>query len=137
MKFLLLIGLLSCGAAGCAHIDLTPAGDPMRVLAGEVRLSDGRDLPADAVVTVRVVDSALVGQAPTVYGTQTITAAGPGPIPYRVEYTAEDELLRHGLNVEVRVSFGGRVRYYNVNKHAVTLSTVSDTHVITVDPTRP
>ena len=39
--------------SGCGHLDLSPEGDPSRVLTGEVRLGEPMPLPSDAVVTVR------------------------------------------------------------------------------------
>jgi len=49
-------------------------------------------------------------------------------------YRAEDEVLRKGLNIEVRVSFGGRVRFFNQNNYAVTLGNATDTHRVSVNP---
>jgi uncharacterized lipoprotein YbaY len=68
-----------------------------------------------------------------VLGSQTVTNPGTAPVPFRVEYHAEDALLRLGLNIEVRVSYGGKVQYYNRNHYAVSLGSVSDTHRISVD----
>jgi uncharacterized lipoprotein YbaY len=129
----LLCALAFC--AGCGHIDLTPEGDPLRVLNGEVILGDSAELPQDTVVSVRLVDTSQVGQPPGVLGSQVLKGPFQGPIAFRIEYTAEDDVLRRGLNVEARVSVSGRVRYYNINSHVVTLSNATDVHRITVDPT--
>jgi len=48
-----------------------------------------------------------------------------------------DDLLRQGLNVEARIAYGGKVRYYNLNKYAVTLGNAADAHRIAVVPTGP
>ena len=56
---------------------------------------------------------------------------------FRVVYRADDELLRKGLNIEARVSFGGKVRYFNLNHYAVTLGNAADPHRITVNPAGP
>ena len=130
------LAVISAAAAaallGCGHLDTAPEGDPARVLTGTVDLG-GATLPAGAVVTVRVVVP-MRGDAPLrVLGSQTITDPGPPPVGFRVEYMADDDLLRHGLNVEARVSWGGRVRYYNMNGYAVTLGNASDPHRITVN----
>ncbi|HEY5078797.1 MAG TPA: YbaY family lipoprotein [Opitutaceae bacterium] len=132
-----LAALALVGSAGCGQLDMTPEGDPSRVLVGEVSWGEATALPADATVTVRVVDATKVGMPPEVLGSQTIHNPGATPVAFRVEYRAEDEVLRHGLNVEVRVSWGGSIRYFNMNGHAVTLGNASDTHRITVNPVRP
>jgi len=120
--------------AGCGELDLTPEGSPGRVLTGRIELSDSAALPADAVVSVRVVDPSAAGMPPLVLGSQTIRGPGAAPVEFRVEYRAEDEALRRGLNIEARVSYGGKVRYFNVNKYVVTLGNAADPHRITVSP---
>ena len=75
-----------------------------------------------------------MSQPPTVLGEQTIRNPGQAPVAYRIEYTATDEQLRRGLNIEARVAFGGRVRFSNRNGFAITLLNVSDPHAIVVNP---
>lgn len=101
---LAVLGILAL--AGCGHLDLTPEGDLARVLTGSINLGEDVVLPADATVTVRVVDSTGVGAPPRVLGSQTLNNPGASPIEFRVEYQALDEDLRRGLNIEVRVSWG-------------------------------
>lgn len=135
------LSILAAAAAlafsGCGQMDLTPEGDPGRVLTGTVDVGAEAPLPPDATVTVRVVDTSNAGMPPVVLGSQTVTNPGATPIGFRVEYRAEDEVLRRGLNVEARISFGGRVRYYNLNRYAVTLGNAADEHRITVVPAGP
>jgi uncharacterized lipoprotein YbaY len=135
-----LLGFLSLASAlalaGCGQLDLTPEGDPSRVLVGEVDVGNDVTLPADTVVTVRVVDASVTGMPPQVLGAQTIGSPVGAPIPFRVEYRAEDEVLRRGLNIEVRISYGGKVRFFNRNNYAVTLGNAADTHRVTVNPTQ-
>jgi len=133
----LFAALAVLAAAGCAQLDLTPEGDPSRVLRGSVDWGDPAPLPADATVTVRVVDASKIGMPPDVLGSQTIKNPGASPVEFQVEYRADDELMRRGLNAEVRVSWGGKVRYYNMNGHAVTLGNAVDAHRITVNPVAP
>jgi uncharacterized lipoprotein YbaY len=134
-----LITLLSAAAAlalsGCGQLDLTPEGDPSRVVKGRIDLGEAAALPADTVVTVRVVDTSVAGMPPEVLGTQTLRNPGAAPVAFRVEYRAEDELLRRGLNIEVRISYGGKVRYFNRNRYALTLGNVADEHRIAVNAT--
>ena len=144
------LGLLT---GGCAHLDLTPEGNPDRFVTGTVEIGLMTTLPADAVVVVRVVDpTGVTDTSPTevlgspsasqparsmpakVLGEQVIKNAAGSPVPFRIEYTAMDEQLRRGINIEARVSFGGRLRYFNRNSYAITLNNVSDPHRISVDP---
>jgi uncharacterized lipoprotein YbaY len=125
------------GFAGCGQLDVTPEGDPARVLTGQVQIGEDVPLPADTVVTVRVVDATAVGVPPLVLGSQTIKNPGVAPVSFRVEYRADDDLLRRGLNVEARVSFGGKIRYFNLNRYAVTLGNAADPHRINVNPAGP
>ena len=139
-------------ATACSHLDLTPEGDPSRVLNGTVTLRAGVVLPPDAVVVVRVLDTSgresmgamAGGDLPVLnrpkpaavereLGKQIITAPGAGPIPFHIEYTADDNLLRLGLNVDVSISFGGRVQYRTANSHLVTLSSASYAHEVWVE----
>jgi uncharacterized lipoprotein YbaY len=139
-------------ATACSHLDLTPEGDPSRELHGTVTLRADVTLPPDSVVVVRVLDTSgrgpiagLVGSdlpvlarvKPTPIerelGKQIITAPGAGPIPFHVEYSADDDLLRRGLNVDVRISFGGRVQYRTANAHLVTLSSANLAHEVWVE----
>src|SRR5208283_5004694 len=119
-----LAALSALALAGCGQIDLTPESNPSRALTGRIDLAGPAALPADALVTVRVV------------GSQTIRSPGAAPIAFRVEYSAEDDVLRRGLNVEARVSYGGKVRYFNVSKYVVTLSNAAEPLMITVNPVK-
>ncbi|HXN35913.1 MAG TPA: YbaY family lipoprotein [Opitutaceae bacterium] len=135
------LSILAAAAAialsGCGQVDLTPEGDPGRVLTGTVDVGAEVPLPTGATVTVRVVDTSNAGMPPVVLGLQTITNPGVAPIRFRVEYRAEDEVLRRGLNVDARISFGGRVQYFNLNRYAVTLGNAADEHRIAVVPAGP
>jgi uncharacterized lipoprotein YbaY len=57
-------------------------------------------------------------------------------IPYRIEYQADDETLRRGLSIEVRISYDGRVRLINSNQYSVMLSDVKDPHTVEADAMR-
>jgi uncharacterized lipoprotein YbaY len=139
-------------AGGCGHFDLTPEGDPNRVLTGSVDFDVATTLPDDSIVVVRVVDpTGLTETAPAkvlgsptaeeskaalppkVLGEQVIHGPVQAPIPFRLEYKAGDEQLGRGLNIEVRISSGGRVHYFNVNSFAITLNNVNDPHAVIVN----
>lgn len=149
-----LLTLLAAGAAlftgpGCSHIEITKEGDPSRVVNGTVEFRSEIALPDDAVVVVRVVDPAGTAQmkaaanrdlplgdrakpepVPEVLGEQTIKGAKGGTIPFRIEYTADDSLLRHGLNIDARISFGGKVRFRTAAGHVLTLGNAEYPHQV-------
>ena len=133
------LGILAAGAilasAGCGQLDLTPEGDPSRALVGQVDYSSDGPLPPGAVLTVRVVDASAM--PPNVLGTQTIENPGASPVAFHVNYFAVDDLLRRGVNVEARLSVGGKVRYYNVNHYVVTLGSAGDSLRVHVNPMGP
>lgn len=139
-------------AAGCSHIEITREGDPHRTVAGTVEYRSEIQLPEDAVVVVRVVDMAGTEQAraaaskdlplggraktepvPAVLGEQTITGAKGGSIPFSIDFEADDSLLRHGVNIDARISYGGKVRFRTVSGHVLTLGNVEQTHAVWVE----
>ena len=134
-----LASVIALAWAGCTQLDTTPPGDPDRVLKGAVHPAVA--LPAGAEIVVRLIEPP--GGAPRIGSTNERTMAGPPgtlraervlgeftrvletgttqPVPFQVEYHADDALLRRGLNLDVRVSFDGKVRLRTVDAHAVTL----------------
>jgi len=151
--FLAAAAIVLLAGSGCANasLDLAAESDPNRVVTGTVNYRSEQPLPPDAEIVVRVIDTASVEQTrtaanrdlpvatrpqsplpPTVLGEQTIKSPGEAPVPFRVEFTASDALLLHGLNIDVRISAGGRVRFRTVNAHVVTLSSVGTGHEVWV-----
>jgi len=120
--------------AGCGHLNLVPIGEPERVLTGSLRFPEGTDLQPGASVLVRVLDQTKAGP-PMVLGEQTITDPQTDPITFKVEFNAEDDLLRLGLNIEVRVSYNGRVKFENRAGNLVTSNDVDRPHEIRVSAT--
>jgi hypothetical protein len=57
-------------------------------------------------------------------------------VAYRVEYQADDDTLRRGLNIEVRISYNGRVQLFNSNQYSITLPDVKDPHEVEADQMR-
>jgi uncharacterized lipoprotein YbaY len=153
MKTSLLFLLTVCAAlfagAGCAQIEITKEGDPNRSVNGTVEFRSEIALPDDAEVVVRVVDPAGLEQmraaanndlplgdraklepVPQVLGEQTIKGAKGGSIPFHVEYTADDSMLRHGLNIDARISFAGKVRFRTATAHVLTLANAEYPHAV-------
>lgn len=125
--------------AGCGHVDVAAEGFQNRVLTGT--LVTGVPLPAGAEVMVRLIapagadrtqptggDIPVTRQATLVtdriLGEQVQKLATPAAesVPFRLEYVAEDALLRRGVSLEARVYFSDRVRFRTINAHVVTLT---------------
>jgi uncharacterized lipoprotein YbaY len=153
--FRLISGLLvaALAAAGCSSLDVNRGGNPDRVLSGTVNA--GTALPPGAQITVRLVAPAMNNDAsrpalndipvvarPTVQApervlgeyTQTLSAGTSEPVPFRIEYNADDALLRRGIALEARVSMDGRLRYRTINAHVVTLGSSPYRQEINVQP---
>jgi uncharacterized lipoprotein YbaY len=139
--------------AGCGHVDLAPEGDPHRVVSGTVNVRMNLLPPPDSEVVVRLVDPANITAAPAkaaqdivigergarerpeqVVAEQVIHAPQAMPVPFRIEFQADDTTMRHGLNLEARISWGGRVRFRNVESQAVTLANADTPQVMVLDP---
>jgi uncharacterized lipoprotein YbaY len=156
MKFFPLLSLTAALvlllAPGCGHLDVAPEGDPNRVATGTVNVRMALVPPADAEVVVRVVEPSDITAAPAVAsndlvigerGTQSrpenviaeqvIHAPASMPVPYRIEFHATDAAVRRGLNIEARISWGGRLRFRTVESQLVN---VAAPQVIWVEPVR-
>jgi len=117
---------------GCASLDMDSEGNPNRLITGTVNFHSDVPLPPDARVSVRVVDNDS-GSLPKVLGFVDIVSPGAPPIPFRLEFSADDTRMRHGLNLQARVAYGGQVHFANVEQYVVTLGNEQDPHRIWVD----
>jgi len=143
------------GLAGCGHVDLSPEGDPNRVVTGTVAVRMDLLPPPDAEVVVRVVEppdvktaeakaanDIVIGERGTlerperVIGEQVIHAPSSLPVSFRIEFHADDVTMRRGLNLEARISWGHRVRFRNLESQAITLATVGQPQIIRLEPVR-
>jgi uncharacterized lipoprotein YbaY len=150
---LLATGAVLALTAGCANIEVVTPGDPQRTVNGTVEFRSAMTLPDDAVVVVRVMDMAGTEQqrsaatrdlplgdrakadpVPQVLGEQTIKGFKGNSVPFHIEFMAEDSLLRHGLNIDARISSGGKVRFRTGNAHVLTLANVEYPHTVWVEP---
>lgn len=146
------LGLLLL-SAGCEHLELATAGSPDRVLNGTLNFPSA--LPAGAEVLVRLIDVASTDGAqmpirndlplgdrakPVVMDRvlgqylQKMETVTTQPVPFKIEYQAADSVLRHGLNVEARISFGGKVRFRTLSAHVVTLASSPFRQEVWVQP---
>jgi uncharacterized lipoprotein YbaY len=134
--FLSGLALLATLLSGCGSMEFGGFQNPNHTLTGTVHYGDPELLPSDAVLIVRLVDNSNPG-LPQVIGSQTINNPGPNPVHYRIDYTASDEQLMHGYNIEARISYGGKLRLYNANQFNVKLdnaNTPRDIYVNSVSP---
>lgn len=154
LRWSLLVSLAVLAAGpGCGSIEVAGSGNPERILNGTV--SAGGALPAGAEIVVRLmappppgdglrpaanempVASRAVGPAvERVLGehVQTLTAVTAEPVPFRLAYHADDATLRRGLNLDVRVSVAGRLRFRTISAHVVTLASSPYPQAVTVQP---
>jgi uncharacterized lipoprotein YbaY len=142
--------------SGCRGLDVTPETDPQRVVAGRVTLNSEVLFPPDAVAVVRVIEMTPFDQevnaarkdlpvtdlrrsevkVERVLGEQVIRAPGAAPIPFRVEFRADDSEMRRGLNIDVRISQGGRVTHRTMSAHMITLASVTYPQDVDVEAVR-
>ena len=140
---LALAALLAGAGCGSASLDLRPENDPNRVLRGTVNFRSEQPLPPDTEIVVRVLDMSSVEQsrtaasrdlpvaavaqvalAPTILAEKKFPVAPGNAVPFVLEFTASDELLRHGLNIEARISSRAGLLFRTVNAQVITLSTI-------------
>ena len=155
-RVLLLLSFVSAlllGTAGCGHVDVAPEGNPNRVVTGTVNVRMDLLPPPDSQVVVRIVRPADTTAAPVspardlvigergtherpeqVLAEQVIRAPAAMPVPFRIEFKAGDDELRHGLNIEARISWGGRLRFRNMEAQAISLDTISQPQTVWVEP---
>jgi uncharacterized lipoprotein YbaY len=141
------------GIVGCGHVDLSPESDPHRVVTGTVNVRMNLLPPPDAEVVVRLLAPAGITAAPSkaaadmvigergarerpeqVVAEQVIRGPQAMPVSFRIEFDASDSALRSGLNVEARISWGGHLRFRNVEAQALTLATVASPQTLILDP---
>ena len=149
---LLATGAVLALTAGCTNLEVVSAGDPHRAVNGTVEFRSAMTLPDDAVVVVRIVDMAGTEQmrsaanrdlpigerakaepVPQVLGEQTITGFKGNSVPFHIEFVGDDDLLRHGLNIDARISSGGKIRFRTGNAHVVTFGNVEYPHTVWVE----
>jgi uncharacterized lipoprotein YbaY len=126
-----------------------------RVVTGTVELGEGIELPPDAMVAVRVVDVAHRGYRdqnalalgkpnpaqgvtlpPEVIGEQRIHHPTGHTVPFSVHFSANDEQMNGGLVLEARVSFAGKVKYFNVESYAINWGNLTSARRIDVNGVR-
>ena len=113
--------VLLLALAGCSHIDLTPQPSGYKVLTGTIVFDPSLILPADAIITVRLLDSRRDNLP---LGEQTIKQPGKSPVAFQIDYRAEDIQPPHDARLDVRIAYGGRLRLTS-SQRATTASLVS------------
>jgi uncharacterized lipoprotein YbaY len=126
---LLFAGLLA--PAGCRYVDTTPMATGDQVLKGAITCPPDLTLPADASITVWLLDTAN-NDIPV--GNQTIKNPGTSPIPFEIDYTASDIQLPHHVRIEARIEYGGKLRLMSGRNHQVTPTNANESFALTVSP---
>lgn len=130
--FFLLTGLALLGAAGCASQDgITRPLRPM--ISGTVMYRERMALPPDAVLTVRLLDISRPDLPPLVLADKSIFGPGNPPIAFEIPYTAG--AIREGLRftLEARIEVAGKLTFYSMAAHPVTLENVTQPHEVWVE----
>lgn len=131
LKFFLFLAVVLGG--GCANIELNPIPDLNRLVTGTVSFTEPATLPSDAVIVVRVLETSRKDGMSRIIGEQVIKGGGNSPIPYKVEFRAEDALVQRGMNIEARVAYDGKVQLFNGNTYAITPTDLSTPKEIVVE----
>lgn len=132
LPFLLGAGL--CALAGCQNIDTTPQPKGDRVLKGTVNYRSDVVLPADAVVTVRLLD---ISQSPVrILSEQTFPWPGSLPIPFQLDYQAEDIQPPQRAGMDARITAGGKLRYYNSTPIPISPNSAEGSFTVWVEQVR-
>ncbi len=135
LSFLSVLALFVFAGCGNAQFEMAKAGDPERVLTGKVSFVAEDPLPPDAVLRIRIIDTTKP-DLPVTVKEEEIHGLTTSPVEYRVEYHAEDALLTRGLNVEARIAFGGKMRFFNANAYNITINNFTRPLDIHVNRTR-
>ena len=131
---LLFAGLFVLALAGCSSLDMTPSPTGDRVLTGTVNCRAGSSLPADAVVTVRLLD--LSKEPPAVLASKTYEHPGDMPVAFSLDYKAEDVSPPSRAGLDARISVGGKLRYYNANPVYLSPNSAADPFPLWVEAMR-
>lgn len=152
-----LFGVFAFGVTGCQNLDLATSGDPQRVVTGQVNLRPDIIFPADTQVVVRVFENTTTNdplraaslndlaspagvsqpeKIERVLAEKTIAAPAGKPVPFQIEFRADDDELRRGVNIEARISYDGRVRFRTLDAQLITLGSVAAPHEVWVEAVR-
>ena len=137
---------------GCGHLELANESDPNRVVTGVVSVRMDLLPPSDAEIVVRIVEPSDMTAAPVgaggdlvigeggtrsrpenVIGEQIIRDPKAMPASFRIEFRASDTALRRGLNIEARISWGGKVRFRTVESQVLTLGNIGGPQTVRVE----
>lgn len=104
------------------------------LVAGEVVLADGPDLPPGALVDVLIEDQSRADVAATVVARSQSVATGPPPYPFRLstDLSELDPQRRYGLRV--RISAQGELWYINTDRVPITADAGDAPIVVEVEP---
>jgi putative lipoprotein len=117
-------------ASGNAALTFAPAapsasgmpapGAGSATLTGTVTYRERIALPAGAVITVQLADTARADAPATIVGGQTITTTGEQvPIPFAIAYDPTSIVASHQYTVRATISVGGAVTFRTTSAYPV------------------
>ena len=132
LTLLLFTGLTLLGAAGCATKE-TVTRLPRPMITGTVMYRARIALPPDAVLTVRLFDISRADLPPLVLADKSIFGPGNPPMPFEIPYSPGTIRAGQRFALEARIEVGGKLRFYSMAAHPVTLENVTEPHEVWVE----
>ncbi|HRI83028.1 MAG TPA: YbaY family lipoprotein [Opitutaceae bacterium] len=138
MKFLtalLLTGLALGVTGGCASRQ--PAGGAQGpVVSGTVNYRARIALPADAVLTLRLLDVTRPDAPAIVIAEKSVSNPGNPPIAFELPYLPGDIRAGRQIVIDARIEVAGRPRFYAEKPHPVTPDSLYRSHEVWVELTK-
>lgn len=89
-------------------------------ITGTITTSDGRKLPEDGEIVLRLLDVSRADAKAQVVSERTVPVRGRNtPVPFELGYSRDDIKERRSYAVEIRVRKDGKVRYRSTTRNAV------------------
>ena len=120
--------------AGCATAKKAEPAPDFVTLAGRVVTTDAAPLPADAVVTVRLLDVSWPDEPPKVLAEQSLAQPGNPPVAFTLRYRPSEAERGHRFVLDARIEFSGRLRYYSTASQPVRLDGMDGAQELVVAP---
>lgn len=128
--------VLTAWVAGCTSPKKTEPAPERLTLAGHVLTTDGAKLPADAVLTVRLLDVSAPDEPAVVLAEQSIAAPGTPPIAFSLRYRPAEAARGHRFVLDARIEVSGKLSYYSTHTQPVKLDGSEGGQELTVAPAR-
>jgi putative lipoprotein len=132
----LLLTALALGVtAGCASRQ-PPGSDRGPVVSGTVNYRARIALPADAVLTLRLLDVTRPDAPAIVIAEKSVSNPGNPPIAFELPYLPGDIRAGRQIVIDARIEVAGRPRFYAEKPHPVTPDSLYRSHEVWVELTK-